>query len=879
MTATKGRTDPAEIIRAYRLIVGDGNATELRALEAQRQGDYRPATLFGYFDDGQALAAAVQRITTAKGIYIVPNEVNPALMARAANRIKQASKGDASTQDSDILRRRWLLIDADPVRPAGISSSDAEHAAALGRIQDVVAYLTAAGWPGFIVADSGNGGHALGPIDLAADDGGLVQRCLQALAVRFDDAAVKVDTGVFNPARIWKLYGTTACKGDDIDGRPWRMARILQAPDALQVVPVELLQALAAEIPTATPAVAGPRQDHGDGERFDIETFIRRYGLEVDGPHDWNGKQGAGRKWTFTRSPMCDHHGDGPFIVQHASGAVSAGCPHNSCKGKWGWAELRQRYEPKDTRPVNLAGIDRQAKQPTGNTAAGPATAKAAMPTIEPYRPFPVDALPGPLDSFVNAAARSMVCDASFLALPLLTALAAAIGSTRRVFLKRGWSEPAILWAAIVGESGTTKTPPFKLVVKPIRDLQGKALQAHADEMRQYETALAHYEKDLAQWKRAKGDSDPPDKPEQPQAVRYIVSDTTVEALAPILLANPRGLLLARDELAGWLGSFDRYAGGSGGADAAHWLSMHNGEILIVDRKTGPTKTICVPHAYVSVCGGIQPAILDRALGVEHRESGLLARFLLTCPPRRPKHWTDADIDPAAEAELARLLARLYGLQPDTGDDGQPCPVYVGMTTDAKQLWVAFYNAHGAEQVDLTGELAAAWSKLEGYAARLALIVHYARWAADDPSLQHPDRIDADSMRRAVVLAEWFKAETRRFYGVLGESDEQRERRQLVEWIRRKGGAVTGRELQRGPRQYRNGNAAEAALQELVKAGLGTWQDSPTTTDGGRPTRVFRLGDSGDGDETPFNARKTGVVSPSPVSPVENSTDDDWGEI
>jgi hypothetical protein len=97
-----------------------------------------------------------------------------------------------------------------------------------------------------------------------------------------------------------------------------------------------------------------------------------------------------------------------------------------------------------------------------------------------------------------------------------------------------------------VGESGTTKTPPFKLVVKPIRDLQGKALQAHAGEQRQYETDLAHYEKALAQWQKDKSDSDPPDKPEQPQAVRYVVSDTTVEALAPLLLANPRGLLLAR---------------------------------------------------------------------------------------------------------------------------------------------------------------------------------------------------------------------------------------------------------------------------------------------------------------------------------------------
>lgn len=489
----------------------------------------------------------------------------------------------------------------------------------------------------------------------------------------------------------------------------------------------------------------------------------------------------------------------------------------------------------------------------TGRTPEA-ATPKATMPTVEPFRPFPVDTLPGPLDSFVEAASLAMACDPSFVALPLLAALAAAIGSTRRIVLKRGWSEPAILWVAIVGESGTTKTPPFKLVMKPLRDMQGRALQRHAEEMKDHKAAMARYERDLTRWKRDKGDTDPPEEPECPLAVRYIVSDTTVEALHPLLLENPRGLLLARDELAGWLGSFDRYAkGGKGGADSAHWLSMHGGESIIVDRKTGIPRTIFVPQAYVSVCGGIQPGILNRALGVEHRESGLAARLLLTCPPRRPKRWTDADIDPAAEAELAGILARLYELEPTTGDDGQPCPVFIGMTADAKRLWVDFYNAHGLEQVDLSNELSAAWSKLEGYAARLALIIHFARWAAGDATLEHSDQIDADSMRRAVTLAEWFKQEARRVYGLLSETDEERDRRQLADWISKRGGTVTAREVQQGHRQYRTAEDAEAAMDDLAKAGLGTWQPVPPTAKGGRPHRVFILSTASTVYTTPSN--------------------------
>lgn len=84
---------------------------------------------------------------------------------------------------------------------------------------------------------------------------------------------------------------------------------------------------------------------------------------------------------------------------------------------------------------------------------------------IERFQPFPTDALPEPIRGFVIAGAKAIDRDASYLALPMLTALAAAIGNTRRIQLKRGWSAPAIIWTAIVGESGTSKTSAFKLVV------------------------------------------------------------------------------------------------------------------------------------------------------------------------------------------------------------------------------------------------------------------------------------------------------------------------------------------------------------------------------------------------------------------------------
>ncbi len=414
--------------------------------------------------------------------------------------------------------------------------------------------------------------------------------------------------------------------------------------------------------------------------------------------------------------------------------------------------------------------------------------------------------------------------------------------------------------------------------MRPILERQNQALARHAEDMQQHEVDLARYDKAMSEWKRdKKAASDPPEKPETPQAERFVVNDTTVEALAPLLLANSRGLLLGRDELAGWLGSFDRYSGGKGGADASHWLSMYDGESNTVDRKTGSPKTIHVPLASILITGGIQPEILHRALGVEHRQSGLAARLLLASPPRKPKRWSEADVASEVEAEVGRLVDRLFDLQPTIDDDGHQKPVVVGMTPDAKAPWEAYYNSHGREQVNLSGELAAAWSKLEGYAARLALVIHFIRWAADDPTLQSADEVDAASITAGVRLAQWFKCEARRVYALLSESDDDADQRRLVEWIERKGGEVTAREVQMGCRWLREPGAAETALNELAKSGFGCWRDTPTTAKGGRPTRVFRLASVSTVNETPIIPGELGgsvdvdsVDAPEMQSPMAN---------
>ncbi len=477
-------------------------------------------------------------------------------------------------------------------------------------------------------------------------------------------------------------------------------------------------------------------------------------------------------------------------------------------------------------------------------TPANPA--KTEVVSLSHYREFPIEALPDPCRVFISEASAAIGCNAAYVGVPLLATLAGSIGNSAVIELKRGWCEPAVIWSLTIGESGTTKSPALDRVLSPLHRTQLDLVRDHQHTMADHEQALALHAADFASWKakgRAKG-GPPPEEPPEPTCPRIIVSDTTVEALAVILAENPRGLLLARDELAGMLLGMNQYRGGKG-ADAQHFLTMHGARPLVIDRKGatgGGKKLITVPRAALSITGTIQPTILRQALGRDHFENGLAARFLFAAPPSKAKRWTEAELSEGTERQLAELHKRLLfqGGEPD--EWGEIQPQVLSLTPSGRATWVSFYNEHAERLADLSGDLAATWAKLEGYAARLALVVHLVRREWFDLSLEAQDAVDEASVNAGVTLSRWFAGEAQRLFGLFHETDDQREQRELVEWIRRKGGVVGNREAQRS-RRFANSEESYKALVALVDAGLGHWQEVPTTERGGRPKSVFVLRD------------------------------------
>lgn len=480
-----------------------------------------------------------------------------------------------------------------------------------------------------------------------------------------------------------------------------------------------------------------------------------------------------------------------------------------------------------------------------------------ASPPVRPWTPFPTQCLPGPLRSFIDECAAAIGCDPAMVALPALAVVAAVIGTTRRIRLKRTWHEPAILWSVIIAESGELKSPALDQARSVIDRIQARAFEEYDEADGDYETARLRYEADLKMWMSRRGErGDPPVRPTPPVCTRILVEDVTIEGIAPILRDNPRGALLCRDELSGWLGSFDNYHANRGG-DVARWLELHRGGSLLVDRKTGRERTVFVPRAACSVTGTVQPATLRRALGREHLDNGLAARMLLAMPPRRHKSWSDSELSPETAAAFERVIDRLYALQSGADAERRVAPVDMCLTAEGKDAWVEFYNQFGREQAAVTGDLAKAFAKLEGYAARLALLVHLLRWAAGEKC--DPDNIDADSISAGAGLSLWFCNECERVYAVLPESAGDRANRELAAWIEARGGTVTTRDLTHGLRRFReNGEAARAALDELVGAGLGRWCEPGHGAKGGRPTERFVLVTNVTVTETPSDSVTNG---------------------
>lgn len=369
-TAEDFRTmDSTEMIGATLNTFCSDSVVEIRCLGVDGR---KNRTDSGYFDDFEKAARAVQHYVkdgSTRGVYFVLNPFAPELLARAENRFEQYAT--TTTADAAITSRRWLYVDGDPVRHSGISSTEQQVQYSIERTAEVAEWLMEQGFCEPVSAMSGNGSHLHFPVCLPndADSLALVSGILATLKDKFSDDAVSIDTTVSNAARICRLYGTIARKGDSTADRQHRTARLLHVPDYIQLrrrefCSVEVLRAVAAmsepQKTNGTP-VASINAYTGSESRLMVPNYLRDAGIEF---RETPGKDGF-TNYVLACCPFnSDHRDPDSMVTQGSNGGVQFRCLHNSCKENR-WDQLKAAFPPRPDHfdpPKNAVSRNKQSQ-------------------------------------------------------------------------------------------------------------------------------------------------------------------------------------------------------------------------------------------------------------------------------------------------------------------------------------------------------------------------------------------------------------------------------------------------------------------------------------------------------------------------------------
>jgi hypothetical protein len=206
-----------------------------------------------------------------------------------------------------------------------------------------------------------------------------------------------------------------------------------------------------------------------------------------------------------------------------------------------------------------------------------------------------------------------------------------------------------------------------------------------------------------------------------------------MEAAFRVLAANPRGLIMIRDELSSLILGLNQYKGGSGN-DRPNLLKTWSSKPVLIDRVLNEFgEPIRIAFPFLCIAGNLPPAMLVEIVN-RKGDDGLIDRFLFVYPDRRPKlksHQRRPVSDEAIQgwAEVAR---RLWNRPMDT-TDGRPRPHVIYFSNDGKIEFDCLHDEHVDEvnAANFPDTLRGPWSKLEEYAGRLCLILTLLRHDAD----------------------------------------------------------------------------------------------------------------------------------------------------
>ena len=342
--------------------------------------------------------------------------------------------------------------------------------------------------------------------------------------------------------------------------------------------------------------------------------------------------------------------------------------------------------------------------------------------------PFPDEIFPDPIRHIIDSTKACLNFPADYICPALIFASSIALGNALAVEIKKGWTEKAIFYMAIVGEPGTNKSSCLEFAIEPLRKIDRDNLKTYKKKLKQYEATK----------------NDPDKAIEQPVYGQIVLSDITVEGFLKQHLNTPRGLAIYADELMGFVKSFSRYRSGN---DEEVWTQLFTGVPIIVNRLHSDSFSVSSP--FVGIIGGVQPGML-RKFADGKTESGFIYRWLFAYPDKRTfSRFQDDEIDDEILSRWNTIIDNIRKIR------------YNGKTTvirlspEAYDLYKQWYNTGRETMEHASTSYIGITTKMERYCARFALILEVLRYTCGQSDLTS---ISAQSMKDAFKLTYYFIA-------------------------------------------------------------------------------------------------------------------------
>jgi hypothetical protein len=464
---------------------------------------------------------------------------------------------------------------------------------------------------------------------------------------------------------------------------------------------------------------------------------------------------------------------------------------------------------------------------------------KSMLPPVEKFIP---ELLPDAIRDYVLDVADRQQASPDFAAVTALCGLAAVVGNRVRVRPKQNddWEVVPNLWGAIVGRPSAMKSPAMQAALGPIYEIQDQLRKEWEESIKtaEIEEALSSLDardaKKKAETALKNGDREGArailagltDSEEEVPCPRIVVNDTTVEKLGELLNQNPRGLLLIRDELPGFLARLENEEHQS---ERAFYLEAYNGDGRFTYDRIG-RGTIHIENCTVSIIGGVQPsriAPIVRGAMCGTSDDGLIQRLQMTVWPDDIGSWLWIDREPNQHARLAyqKVFRDLYNIA--MGDTGKPAALHFSLQSQSLfQQWMTEIQTE-ARSGSLPSVLESHLLKMPKTVATLALLFEL----ADGGRFE----VNEVAMRRALGWADYLRSHANRLFSA-GETMAENGAKLIIERRNQLPEPFTPRDVQRkGWASLSDRDAAVSAIDMLVST-YHCREVPPAVHQAGRPS-------------------------------------------